>query len=47
MGIFDLKVDNFGQPNFLECNQQGQFLFLQEVTGFDLLSEFSTFFVNA
>lgn len=43
MGSFDFKLDAAGEPVFLEVNQQGQFLFLQEDTGVDLARSFADF----
>ncbi|WAH66121.1 hypothetical protein [Xanthomonas hortorum] len=43
MGIFDLKIDTSGQPIFLELNPQGQFLFLEGLTGAPLTDAFAEF----
>lgn len=43
MGIFDLKLDPSGEPVFLELNPQGQFLFVEGLTGMDLTGEFGAF----
>jgi glutathione synthase/RimK-type ligase-like ATP-grasp enzyme len=43
MGVFDLKVDPSGVPVFLELNPQGQFLFVEGLTGMDLIGAFSEF----
>jgi hypothetical protein len=40
-GCLDLVVDRSGQTIFLENNQQGQFLFVEERTGMPLLDAFS------
>lgn len=42
MGIFDFKL-NRGRPIFLEVNPQGQFLFVEGLTGVDLATPFATF----
>ncbi|MBL7942888.1 MAG: hypothetical protein JNM00_08985 [Flavobacteriales bacterium] len=47
MGIVDMKYHEVnGGIYFLEVNPQGQFLFLQAITGFDLAKEFAHFLVN-
>jgi glutathione synthase/RimK-type ligase-like ATP-grasp enzyme len=47
MGIIDMKVhDENGKVYFLEVNPQGQFLFLQAITGFDLGKEFAAFLLD-
>jgi hypothetical protein len=43
MGVFDLKMDPLGLPVFLELNPQGQFLFVEGLTGMDLIGPFSAF----
>jgi hypothetical protein len=43
MGVFDLKIDTDGVPVWLELNPQGQFLFLQAVSGLDLLGACARF----
>ena len=43
MGVFDLKMDPSGVPVFLELNPQGQFLFVEGLTGMDLIGAFSGF----
>ncbi len=43
MGIFDLKVRHDGRIVFLEVNPQGQFLFLEGMTGFPLMRSFCEF----
>jgi glutathione synthase/RimK-type ligase-like ATP-grasp enzyme len=43
MGVFDLKIDPSGQPVFLELNPQGQFLFVEGLTGMDLIGAFTGF----
>lgn len=40
-GCLDLIVDRAGQPIFLEINQQGQFLFVEDKAGTPLLDAFS------
>jgi len=43
MGIFDLKMTPEGEPVWLEINSQGQFLFSEGLTGFDLMERFIDF----
>jgi hypothetical protein len=43
MGVVDLKVDPTGEPVWLELNPQGQFLFVEGLTGLDLTGAFSEF----
>jgi hypothetical protein len=43
MGVFDLKVSQGSAPIWLEINPQGQFLFVEAVTGLDLTSHFVQF----
>ena len=43
MGIVDLKLTPEGEPVWLEVNPQGQFLFLQGITGRDLITPFAEF----
>jgi glutathione synthase/RimK-type ligase-like ATP-grasp enzyme len=43
MGIVDLKIDETGEPVWLELNPQGQFLFVEGLTGVDLTGAFSKF----
>jgi hypothetical protein len=43
MGIFDLKVNVNGEIFWLEVNPQGQFLFLEGLTGIDLTTPFRDF----
>jgi|GEM_PF-4386912 len=40
-GCFDFVVQPDGEPVFLEVNQQGQFLFVEQATGQPLLDAFS------
>ena len=46
MGIFDLKVGDKG-PVWLEVNPQGQFLFLEGITGVDLTTVFAEFLAES
>jgi hypothetical protein len=46
MGVFDFKLDEYGIPWWLELNPQGQFLFLERVGPFDLLTPFCEFLVE-
>jgi glutathione synthase/RimK-type ligase-like ATP-grasp enzyme len=43
MGVIDLKIGPDGQPVWLELNPQGQFLFVEGLTGMDLAGPFSEF----
>jgi hypothetical protein len=43
MAIIDLKRNDEGEFVFLEVNAQGQFLFMQGMTGFDLANAFAAF----
>ena len=43
MGIMDLKLDEHGTPVWLEINQQGQFLFVEGISGLKLASAFAEF----
>jgi hypothetical protein len=42
MGVFDLKLRD-GVPVFLEVNPQGQFLFMEGMTGIDIATGFAKF----
>jgi hypothetical protein len=43
MGVVDLKLDESGEPVWLEVNPQGQFLFLEGLCGLELTAGFSDF----
>ena len=43
MGVVDLKIDNEGEPVWLEVNPQGQFLFVEGLCGVPLTSMFARF----
>ncbi len=43
MGVFDLKIRPDGVPVFLEVNPQGQFLFLEGMSGMPLTAAFARF----
>jgi hypothetical protein len=43
MGIFDLKLDKNGEAVWLEVNPQGQFLFIEGLTGLALMRKFCEF----
>lgn len=43
MGVFDMKIDESDRPVFLELNPQGQFLFVEGLTGMDLIGPFARF----
>ena len=47
MGVFDLKLDPEGEPVWLEINPQGQFLFVEGLTGFDLTTPFVQFLLRS
>lgn len=46
MGVVDLKVANDGEPVWLELNAQGQFLFIEGLTGLPLISAMADFLVS-
>jgi hypothetical protein len=46
MGIVDMKIDNDGEPVWLENNPQGQFLFVEGITSFPLAKRFAEFLFN-
>lgn len=46
MGIVDLKLDESGNPVWLEINPQGQFLFVQGLCGLDLIRAFTDFIAS-
>jgi len=46
MGVFDVKLDTEDRPIFFEVNPQGQFLFLEGVTGVQLGDHFCEFLVS-
>ena len=43
MGVFDLKITQDSTPVWLEINPQGQFLFVEALTGMSLTSHFVDF----
>jgi len=43
MGIVDLKLSEDGEPVWFEINPQGQFLFVEALSGLDLTSAFADF----
>jgi glutathione synthase/RimK-type ligase-like ATP-grasp enzyme len=43
----DLKVDDAGQLNFLELNPQGQFLYIEVMTGLPIAAAMARFLINA
>jgi hypothetical protein len=43
MGVADLKITPDGDPVWLELNPQGQFLFIEGLTGMDLTGPFCDF----
>lgn len=46
MGVVDIKVTEEGEYVWFEVNPQGQFLFMQPLTGFDFVRKFSDFLVS-
>jgi hypothetical protein len=46
MGIVDLKVTPSGEAVWLEVNPQGQFLFLEGLTGEPLTEHFAEYFTD-
>ncbi|MFN3280929.1 MAG: hypothetical protein ACK40I_04590 [Tabrizicola sp.] len=46
MGIFDLKIDPDGQVWWLEVNPQGQFLFIEGMSGLPLAEPFAAFLLD-
>ena len=47
MGVVDLKLTRDGEPVWLEVNPQGQFLFLEPLTGEPLTEHFADFLLSA
>lgn len=47
MGIMDLKYDETGNLVWLEINTQGQFLFGEALSGYDLTNAFSNFLIES
>jgi hypothetical protein len=43
MGVVDLNFAENGEPVWFEINPQGQFLFVEGLTGLDLTSAFTAF----
>ena len=43
MGIFDMKLDDNGEPVWLEVNPQGQFLFIEGMSDVKLADKFASF----
>ncbi|MFD7631314.1 hypothetical protein ACFV7Q_35765 [Streptomyces sp. NPDC059851] len=46
MGVIDLKLTPGGEPVWLEVNPQGQFLFLEPLTGEPLTEHFADYLVT-
>jgi hypothetical protein len=46
MGIIDLKINEEGKPVWLEINPQGQFLFVEGLSGLDLTTAFTNFLLE-
>ncbi|MFI0913871.1 RimK family alpha-L-glutamate ligase [Streptomyces abikoensis] len=44
MGVVDMKMDSNGTPIWLEVNPQGQFLFMQALSGLDLITPCADYF---
>jgi hypothetical protein len=47
MGVFDLKLDPKDEAVWLEINPQGQFLFVEGITGCDLTTPFVQFLLRS
>ncbi|MCB5166464.1 hypothetical protein LG634_16660 [Streptomyces bambusae] len=47
MGVIDLKLTPSGEPVWLEVNPQGQFLFLEPITGEPLTEHFADYLISA
>jgi len=47
MGVVDLKIDEEGEPIWLEVNPQGQFLFVEGLCGAPLTALFARFLARA
>lgn len=45
MGMIDLKITPDGEPVWLEVNPQGQFLFLDALTGLELGKRFAEYLI--
>ncbi|MGK5545888.1 ATP-grasp domain-containing protein [Streptomyces sp. URMC 127] len=45
-GVMDLKISDRGEPVWFEVNPQGQFLFLEPLTGQNLLAAFTAFLLG-
>jgi hypothetical protein len=46
MGIMDLMIDDSGDVIWLELNTQGQFLFGEALSGYDLTTPFADFLID-
>jgi glutathione synthase/RimK-type ligase-like ATP-grasp enzyme len=46
MGVFDMKINEQGEPVFLEVNPQGQFLFVEGLCGIPLADALADFLVD-
>ena len=46
MGVIDIKEDPNGELVWLEVNPQGQFLFLEPLTGLKLTNHFADFLIE-
>jgi hypothetical protein len=46
MGVMDLMIDNAGEIVWLELNTQGQFLFAEALSGYDLVNPFADFLIT-
>jgi hypothetical protein len=46
MGVFDLKIASDGSPVWLELNAQGQWLFIEALTGIGLAEAFATYLLR-
>ncbi len=46
MGVIDLKIDQHGTFVWLEVNPQGQFIFLEPLTGINFIERFSQYLID-
>jgi hypothetical protein len=46
MGIVDIKITPDGELVWLEVNPQGQFIFLEPITGIPFIDEFSKYLID-
>lgn len=46
MGVVDVKIDHHGEFVWLEVNPQGQFIFLEPMTGINFIDEFARYLLE-